>query len=492
MWFLVILAFADWIVAPSGGQFTQVQNALNAAGPGDRILVRDGVYHEQLVFPASGSPGSPIQIMADSGHAPILDGTGFVGGNMMLIENRSHLEIDGFEIRNLSQINDGSAVRILGSGTHITVRNCHIHHMLGMHAMAITVYGTSATALSQITIEDNWIHDCEPSQSEAITLNGNVDGFTVSGNTVTDVNNIAIDFIGGETSINPNPTLVARNGVCRNNVVRRSRSNYGGGYGAGIYVDGGSDIVIEANDVSQSDLGIEIGAENAGTTTRNIIVRNNWVHQNDKAGLVFGGFDMSVGRVEDCFFVNNTCYLNDTLGEGLGELWIQWASNNVVRNNIFVGRSGETIHYSESGNTANTLDFNLWYATGGQPAWEWRSVHYASYAAFMAGTGQDANGLFADPLLVDPNNGDGHLMVGSPAQDSGDPAASPAVSGTVDFDNNPRFIGVLDRGMDEIFATCMPNVFAQWRSAVSVCGASVLTVRELVGLINQTCVCPTL
>ena len=46
-----------WIVAPTGGDFTAIQPALNAAQPGDTILVRDrtGGYLEKIQFPRSGS-----------------------------------------------------------------------------------------------------------------------------------------------------------------------------------------------------------------------------------------------------------------------------------------------------------------------------------------------------------------------------------------------------------------------------------------------------
>lgn len=488
--FVMSLWLTDWVVAPSGGNFSSIQAALNVAQAGDRILVRNGTYTEQISFPRSGASGLPIQLQADTGHAPILDGTGFMGGNMVLINNRSFVSISGFEIRNLSQINDGSGVRILGSGTEISVRNNHIHHMLGTHAMAITVYGTQSTALSQITIADNWVHDCQPATSEAITLNGNINGFSVTNNLVTDVNNIGIDFIGGETDINPNPTLVARNGVCRGNTVKRARSNYGGGYAAGIYVDGGNTITIEGNTVSECDLGIEIGAENAGTVTSAIIVRNNWIYLNDKVGIVFGGYDNTVGTTQNCLFLNNTCYFNDTLNEGLGELWIQFASQNRVENNIFWGRPNQTLTYSESGNTQNSLNYNLWYSSQ-NPEWVWRGTGYTSFGSFQAASALEAQGLFANPQLADPNNGDGHILAGSPAENSGNPSSNAAENGSQDWDGQARISGVIDRGMDEIQNQpgCFMEWLALWTSPGTYCAQPQMNVLALTALLNLQCSC---
>jgi len=489
---LFTIVATDFIVAPAGGDFTSIQAALDVAQAGDRVFVEDGTYQEQIVFPRSGNlADGPIQLRAMAGHEPILDGSGFVGGNMVLIEDLSHIVLAGFEIANLSQVNDGSGIRILGSGDNLVLMDNEIHHILGDDAMGITVYGTAPTAITNLQIVGNWIHDCEPARSEALTLNGNIDGFLVADNRVADVNNIGIDFIGGETSINPDPALVARNGICRGNLVERARSNYGGGYGAGIYVDGGRDIVLQGNEVSECDLGIEIGAENAGTDAVRITVRSNWIHHNDKAGLVFGGYDASVGRVRDSLFLNNTCYFNDTLGEGLGQLWIQFASDNRVENNIFFGQAGTALTYSEAGNVNNSLDFNFWYSAA-NPEWVWQTTLHTSFAAFQSNSGQDGSGRFQNPQLVDPGLGDGHLHDGSPAIDAGDPASLPAETGELDFDGEIRFFGAIDAGMDEVggLPPCLPSLFASWGEPTSLCGEPNWRVTNYILLVNQTCACP--
>ncbi len=495
MWFVLCLWMVDYTVAPIGGDYALIQDALDIAVAGDSIYVESGIYAEQIHFPRSGSQGAgSIRLLSAAGHAPVIDGASFSGGNMVLIENRSYIELGGFEIRNLSGINDGSGIRIIGSGTQLSIHDNHIHHMCGDDAMGITVYGTEPVAISMLSISNNWIHDCEAARSEALTLNGNIDGFEVIENLVTDINNIGIDFIGGETSINPNSALVARNGICKGNTVMRARSIYEGGYAAGIYVDGGRDILIEGNRVTECDLGIEIGAENAAVTTTGVIVRNNWIYLNDKVGLVFGGYEAAVGRTEDCLFLNNTCYLNDTLGEGLGELWIQYASSNMVANNIFVGRPGAAIHYSELGNSSNNLDYNLWFASSGSPEWVWQGQFYPNFASFQVGSGQDSNGLFTDPLLIDPSAGDGHLSEASPAVDRGDPAALVTEVGDLDFDGQLRIVTRVDIGMDELPSplTCLPSLFNEWRALQSLCGSSVISVLELVGLVSGTCLCPTI
>ena len=433
-----------------------VQGALNAAMAGDTVRVRQQAtpYHEKVAFPRSGDVvNGPIVLTAFPGDRPVLDGTGVTGENLVLIDGRSYVQVVGFELRNNLGVHDGSGVRILGSGTRVEVRDNVIHEIRGSDAMGITVYGTDPTPISNLVIDGNHIHDCDPYRSEALTLNGNVTDFQVTNNHVENVNNIGIDFIGGETDIQPDPSKVARNGVCRGNVVEQANEQ-GGGFAGGIYVDGGRDIVIENNIVNGADLGIEIGAENNGIVTQNIVVRDNLLVANLKAGLVFGGFAATVGRVKNSQFLNNIVWHNDTSGSGFGELWIQYAEDNVVRNNVFVSTAQNLLVLSEGGNVNNQLDYNLFHtATGaGAAQFVWNNVGYAGFTAYRSGSGQDAHSLFGDPLLVDPTNDDFHLRAGSPAVNAGDPAFVPAV-GETDLDGAARVSGGrVDIGADEL--TC--------------------------------------
>jgi hypothetical protein len=314
--------------------------------------------------------------------------------------------------------------------------------------MGITVYGTAENPISNLVIHGNEIYDCEPATSEALTLNGNVTGFEITGNYVHDVNNIGIDFIGGETDIHA--TRGARNGLCAENRVERARSSYGGGFAAGIYVDGGCNIIIERNSVTECDMGIEAGAENSGWNTTNITIRSNLLFNNDKVGIVFGGYDGSAGRVRLCSVLNNTLVRNNRLGitggDFHGECIIQYAANNSVENNIvFVDERGDKRALSEetsSGNSNNQFDYNVYYCSTGSGSvqFQWKGTSYTGFTAYtnaVATGDQDSSDI--DPLLENLAESDFHLTSGSPAIDSGNPAYLPGGSVT-DYEGNPRVI----------------------------------------------------
>jgi hypothetical protein len=66
--------------APFGGNgsatqpFKTIQEGVNHASPGTQVLVRDGIYFENVTFPASGTAGNWIQVKAE-GSGAILDGS---------------------------------------------------------------------------------------------------------------------------------------------------------------------------------------------------------------------------------------------------------------------------------------------------------------------------------------------------------------------------------------------------------------------------------
>jgi len=479
---LLVTVFAAVVACPATaraatldvpGTFSTIQAALDAAGPGDTIEVDAGVYSEKLEFTSSGtSGGGPITLQAAPGAAtpPVLDGAGVSGDNMVLVDSRSHVAVIGFEIRNNLGVNDGSGIRVIGSGTDIELRDNRIHDIRGNHAMGITVYGTDAAPIENLIIDGNEIHDCEPAQSEALTLNGNVTDFEVTDNVVRDVNSIGIDFIGGETDIQPNQNLVVRNGLVRGNTVIRANADYGGGYGGGIYVDGGRDITIENNLVTGCDLGIEIGAENQGLVTDGIVVRNNVVYENEKAGLVFGGYAQSVGRADNNVFRGNTLYKNNTLGQngqgrffsggGVGEIWVQFAGDNVIENNlVYAGDENVFVaSYDSNSSTGNAFDHNLYFSDAGVAGGEFslNGTFFTGFTAWTAATGNDASSVVGDPELADAGAADFHVSSTSPAVEAGNPAFVPDPS-EVDLDGSPRLSGAaVDIGADE--AACGDGV----------------------------------
>ena len=458
------LAATTYFVAPAGSDtgagsldapWKTLSHAASIAVAGDTVQVRGGIYAERVVFPRSGSAGSPIVFRAHAGETPILDGSSFTVASgwypLLTLANRSHVTIQGFELRGLRTAQkDRVPIGILvhGSGNGVSLLDNHIHDLgtayagtSGGDAHGIAVYGDSATPITGLVIRGNRLHDLLLGSSEALVLNGNVSGFLVESNLVHDCNNIGIDAIGHEGTC-PDPAQdAAREGIIRLNTVHSITSYgnpaYGNNYSAGgIYVDGGRDILVERNTLRLCDIGIELASEHAGRSTARIRLRNNLIHRNRIGGLFLGGYDTRRGSTEACSIEHNTFFENDTLQYDNGEICLQYdVRTTSFRHNLIVANSqGLIIGNAYAQNTANTLDYNLVH-TVVTPRWRWKNVNRSGWAAWRSASAQDGNSIFTAPLLLDPVGGDFNLRAKSPAIDAGDPSFVPD---TVETDHAGR------------------------------------------------------
>lgn len=75
---------------------------------------------------------------------------------------------------------------------------------------------------------------------------------------------------------------------------------------AGLYVDGGKNIYLGENIISESQYGIEIGNEKKKLPVKDIIVENNKIINNLITGIRIGGFDKhDSGNVKNCIIRKN-------------------------------------------------------------------------------------------------------------------------------------------------------------------------------------------
>jgi len=408
---------ADRFVSPTGDDLNPgtnalpwktIQQAANVLKPGETVQIAEGVYNEKVEINVSGNEADGHIVFEAKGNV-VVSGKGIAGANMFVMENRSYVKIIGLEIQDLEKARDGSGIRVEGYGSHVELRNNNIHNIRGKDAMGITVYGTSPVrSISNIIIDGNEIYDCEPAQSETLVLNGNVEKFEVTNNYIHDVNNIGIDFIGGEHWVVSSPDKVARDGICKKNRVERVKANYGDGYAAGIYVDGGRNIIVEENIITGCNLGIEVGAENKDAIASGVIVRNNIIYKNEKAGIVVGGFSRKSGRVKDCSFTGNICFHNATdEEEAQGEIWVQFARDCSFSDNTIVTREGAFLLQSHKFAENMVFEKNTWHSGDGLGAamFIWAGKEVEGWEKYKSLSKQDAESQFKLPAFKDPENG---------------------------------------------------------------------------------------
>ena len=460
-----------------------IQHAADIAKPGDTVYVRAGTYCQRLAIKVSGNAQQGfITFQSQAGEHAVLDGECLTPpegeSSMVEMTNVSYVRVQGLEIRNYrtsEQRSVPAGIRVFGGGSHIEILHNDVHHIeqnstyrlrsgSGANGFGIAVYGTDATTpISDLVIDGNDVHHLKTGSSESLVVNGNVAGFRITRNSVHDNNNIGIDVIGFEHTAPDKAVDRARDGVVSENsvysITARGNPAYGEGPDSdGIYVDGGTRILIERNIVHDVDFGIELASEHFGGSASHILARNNLIYSCHGPGFSIGGYDLKRGTTEDAVIVNNTLYKNDTWKTGQGEFLMQfYMRNNVFKNNIvYVGEHGRALA-SRSGrvdsNTPTvTLDHNIYYFPSGSKAakWTYDAKDYSSFEEYVSATGNDQNSRFADPRFVNAAASNFHLEPDSPARNSGENLGT-AIVGDHDLDGRPRVEGTkIDIGCYEM------------------------------------------
>lgn len=443
-----------------------VQYAANHVAAGDTVNILGGVYNETVNIPSSGSATDGYIIFQNySGQRATIDGSGLSvpGGQYGLINiaSQSYIIVQGLEIRNYKVTSTKDVpvgVFVTGAGSYIQLLNNHIHGIqttasgCNANALGVAFYGNQAPAsLKHITISGNELNNMKTGCSETLTVDGNVDKFTITNNLIHDNNNIGIDAIGFE-GVSPDSAFdQARNGYIAQNTIYNITSQGNKSYprgcwcSDGIYVDGGTKITIERNLIHNVDLGIEIASEHRGHVASYVKVRSNLIYFGNSAGVSIGGYASRVGGTDHVTIVNNTLYKNDRKNTGSGEFQIQYhATNNAFRNNIAYATSQGLLVNSFTGSTSNParVDYNLYYspASAGSATFKWVGKTYNGFAAYQSGTRKDGNSNYLDPLFVNGTTPDLHVQATSRAVNAGI-NLGPSVVGTQDYDGNPRVQG---------------------------------------------------
>lgn len=453
-----------------------IQHAANIVHAGSTVYVRGGIYEELVRINVSGNANDGFTTFRSyPGEIAILDAAHFTPQGrqgVLTIQNQSYVRIERFEIRNFRTAQHHltpMGINVIGSGSHIELLNNNVHNIQqtfpgrdrpgsGGNGFGIAVYGTNANApITDLIIDGNEVHHLKTGSSESLVVNGNVTNFRITHNIVHDNNNIGIDVIGFERTA-PDPAVdQARDGVVSHNLVYNITSRGNPAYGNdqssdGIYVDGGTRILIEQNTLHDVDFGIELASEHKDRATSYIIARNNLIYHCHTAGVSIGGYAPDRGHTEHATVINNTLYENDTSSTGSGEFQMQWnMADNVFANNIVY--AGPHCLMSliktqvDQGHPPALIDHNLYYCAAGAEASTWAGVSGTTkgFDNYVKSTGNDQHSRFADPRFVDVSASNFHLQPGSPALGAGTIDELPV--GEHDLDGSPRISsGKIDLG----------------------------------------------
>jgi hypothetical protein len=462
----------------SGTQATPwrtIQHAADTARAGSTVYVRGGIYEELVNINASGNASDGfVTFRSYPGETAVIDAAHFTPSGrsgVLTIQNRSYVRIVGFEIRNFRTAEHRLSplgISVMGAGSHIELLKNNVHHIeqnfdgrdapgRGGNGFGIAIYGTDAkTPITDLIVDGNEVHHLKTGSSESLVVNGNVTNFRITHNVVHDNNNIGIDVIGFERTA-PDPAVdQARDGVVSGNRVYNITSRGNPAYqndesSDGIYVDGGTRILIEQNVIHDVDFGIELASEHRNRATSYIMARNNLVYHCHTAGVSIGGYAPERGHTDHSAVVNNTLYENDTSATRSGEFQMQWnMADNVFENNIVYAGPRCLITLNRSQFDKNhppaVIDHNLYYCASGAEAstWAGASATVTGFDKYVESTGNDRHSRFLDPHFIDTAAKDFHLQSDSPAIAAGTSDGVPV--GELDLEGSSRVKGKIDIG----------------------------------------------
>ncbi|MCR5210599.1 MAG: hypothetical protein K6C99_10345 [Lachnospiraceae bacterium] len=317
-------------------QYDTIEAAIKAAKPGDTVFLESGAEYCGTVNLESvrGAQGNPITITTTGEGMAVITGHPNVAADdgLVSINNSSYLI---FKNLNFKDYRTGKnkvgleAIDIRGTSSDIMIIGCKFENIghdyvkdgtqkkANAHAI-IAKSNSSSKQISNIRVLYNEVTGCELGQSEAVVFNGNVVDSCINFNYIHDNDNIGIDFIGYEEDIFKDYNR-AKNCECIGNYVSNITSYENPAYGThqrgadGIYVDGGTKIVIADNFVESCDIGIEVASEWDGYAADYVDVFNNYVSGSYYAGISIGGSDEGDdGSTNACHFHHNTL-----VGQGL-------------------------------------------------------------------------------------------------------------------------------------------------------------------------------
>lgn len=389
--------------------FPAIQAAINAAGPGDTILVSPGTYAENINFQGKAitvtTKKGPKKTIIDGGANDSVatfvsgEGPGSVLNGFTLRNGRSGFDTPGF--------GDGGGIRI--NSTSPTITGNSIVDNRACVGLGISIRFGSPLIQGN-TISRNVQQGCSGGTggggvgivgSGTARILDNV----ISGNTLTSANGGGISLFAAGT-----PTI-------RGNTISGNTATgiFPCAAGGGISMVNLSDALIAGNLITGNSAGCGGGIY--------------WLVPSGNRGPLL---------------VNNTIADNDS-AQGSGINADGFDAQTLLVNNIIVAQGAQTAVFC-----GNLNDLN-------PPMFKANDVFSPTGSAY-GGICTDQSGLngniSATPLFVSPGSGNYHLQAGSPAIDAGDNTA-PSLPAN-DLDGDPRVLDgdgnstvIVDMGVDE-------------------------------------------
>ncbi|MBA7645969.1 hypothetical protein ES703_53730 [subsurface metagenome] len=328
-----------------------IQAAVNAAGTDDTINVAAGTYPESVTIDKSltllgAKAGVDARTRTFTGES-ILDGTGLapvVGvGAFNILDGVSDVIIDGFEVCNYQSINPGGGSAVLAYS-----------------------YGAATQGLSQITIQNNYMHDLGWNGVCVWSNNGVIqDDFTIQFNLIEEA-----PYAGIELTNVINSKVLNNKIIAPTDIIASEPDDAGVGIEIavrahpGFTITAGTNVLVEGNEISGtfpegSRAGINIlsrtYASDSVATLTGVTVRGNTV----SASVIVGILAVAESRDDGPATISNLQIVDDNIVSNFTK------SGIVVRDVLSVQIEGNIISTTNHSVAPNGIDIGATTGTTG-------------------------------------------------------------------------------------------------------------------------------
>ena len=408
--------------------YPTIQEAINAASPGDTIIVREGTYYENLVVNVSG-----IVLRSEMGaEKTIIDGN-FTGTVVEISAN--NVTIEGFTIKG-SGLNAFGLSVISSNNTTIHGNNIIINYygIFLQNSSNNTIYGNIIASNNEYGI---YLHDSSNNTIYGNNITYNAWGICLdhSSNNAIYGNNIenSIDYFGQAGIFLQNSS---DNAIYGNNITNNfySIALWGSGSSGnnvsfnnilvgGLIVYDSYENVVEGNLVNGKPLvyledAANVEVADAGqviaVNSRNITVRNLEI-SNTTIAIEF--WNTNESKIVNCNLAsnhigiflqnssNNAIYGNN-IANSYGGIGLLWSDGNVVYLNNFIGND-EHVYLSFSVNNVWSSPSPLNYTYNDANFTGYLGNYWDDYA----GSDSDGDGVGDTPYQIDSENVDNYPLM---------------------------------------------------------------------------------
>ena len=404
-------------------------------GPGVTIVVKPGVYREQVTVSTSGAAGSPFVFRA-AGPGVVLEcADDFANAALWTAAEGTSWLAPSVTVAPLQVFANGARlVNTIELGSTMPLNTFHFEAGVGLyvnlggdspalHGVLVGKrnYGFNMSTKSFITVDGFEVRHAE---SRGIYMQNPTSDIVISNNTVSFSNSYGIQTINGQRNVitgnrvsngnfhgigltagatgcvvsnnesfrNADPAVRRANGIFLSAAPANTMfgNNLHDNQDTGLHWSLGSNNCVSYHNQSWSNG--DHGFDHLATT--GTMHRNDIAYGNFKDGFSFEG-DSPGASVYNCIGVNNGITVTNGVAANGKDLWVDLNSS-----------------------VGFVSDHNILWNSTLQPPFKWIDTSYNTLAEFQTASGMDLHSFQANPIFVSPSTGNFAIGLGSPAIDA--------------------------------------------------------------------------